>query len=161
MTATETDFPQLSWHDCHIWGLEFRVGVEQDWTSDFVIRLDFITEWLCSLDGAAEFRVAPAELIFHGVTEPVISIPWPQSVYQVAISLPSIDRIEREPVANQRIFLDRPYHRWTIRLNHPAQGVVSFGAVAFTQQLIGEPLLTGRQHLTMAERQHAIQTRRA
>ncbi len=40
---TEADFEHLSWHDCHIWGLDLHVGDpdEDDWTSDFVFDIDF------------------------------------------------------------------------------------------------------------------------
>lgn len=53
MTHTEADFERLSWHDCHIWGLDFRVGQpdEGDWTSDLVLDIDFIAEWLCGVTG--------------------------------------------------------------------------------------------------------------
>jgi hypothetical protein len=61
---TEADFDQLSWHDCHIWGVELRAGDadEGDWTSDLALDIDFIVEWLCGVAGGAQFRVAPAAL---------------------------------------------------------------------------------------------------
>jgi hypothetical protein len=39
-SVTEADFEQLSWHDCHIWGMEFQTGDpdEDDWTSDVIPR---------------------------------------------------------------------------------------------------------------------------
>ncbi len=75
---TEADFDALSWHDCHIWGMDLRPGDPDrgDWRSDFVLHLDFIAEWLCGVDGQAQFRVAPATLIFHGVTDLRINIDW-------------------------------------------------------------------------------------
>jgi hypothetical protein len=73
---TEADFERLSWHDCHIWGLAFRVGDpdENDWTSDLVLDIDFILDWICGAAGGAQFQVAPAALAFHGVTDPRIGI---------------------------------------------------------------------------------------
>jgi hypothetical protein len=138
--------------------LELRVGDpdEDDWTSDLVLRLDFIIEWLCGVGQPAEFRVAPVELVFHGVTDPHVSAPWNEPLYQAALYLPAIDRIEREPVKDQRVFLDRAYHLWRIRLNRPSDGEIRFGAVGFTQTQLGEPLLTARQHLTMRERDRAL-----
>jgi len=87
MTHTEVDFDRLSWHDCQIWGLEFRAGEpdEGDWSSDLVLDIDFITEWLCGVTGGAQFRVAPATLAFHGVTDPRIGIDWGNSGFQVAL----------------------------------------------------------------------------
>lgn len=62
LTYTEADFDRLSWHDCHIWGLAFQAGDpdEDDWTSDLVLDIDFVAEWICGLDGLAQFPVAPA-----------------------------------------------------------------------------------------------------
>jgi hypothetical protein len=149
----DIDFERLSWHDCHIWGLEFRVGAkEEHFTSELVLRLDFILEWVCGIDGTYRFRVAPAELVFHGLTDLCVSVAWPDTDLQVAMSLPSIGLIERERVADQKVFLDHPYYRWRIRLNWPDGGEITFGAVDFTQVLLAEPLLTEQQMLTPSER---------
>jgi hypothetical protein len=53
MTYTEADFDHLSWHDCHIWGVELRVGDpdDGDWTSELALDLDFIVEWICCIGG--------------------------------------------------------------------------------------------------------------
>jgi hypothetical protein len=41
MTYTESDFDRLSWHDCHIWAVEFRAGDSdnEDWTSDLALDI--------------------------------------------------------------------------------------------------------------------------
>jgi hypothetical protein len=151
---TDADFSDLSWHDCHVWGIAFRVGSpdDDDWTSDLLLDLDFITDWICEADGSCEFLVAPAELVFHGVTDPRTAIDWGERGFQTAIQLPSIEAIERERIDDQRVYLDQPYFRWRIRLNAPAGGALEFGAVGFTQTLRGEPRRTPRQHLTLRER---------
>ena len=159
MVHTEADFERLSWHDCHIWSLELRVGDpdEGDWTSDLALGIDWIEEWICRTDGGGEFRVAPAELVFHGVTDPSVALAWHPEGPQAALHLVSIDRIEREPQADQRVFLDRPYWRWRVRANWPRDGEIAFGAVGFTQTPLGEPLLLeGRQHLTRSERARSL-----
>ena len=76
MIYTEADFGRFSWHDCHIWGIELRAGDpdDGDWTSDLVLDIDFIVEWICGTGGGGQFRVAPATLVFHGVTDPKIAI---------------------------------------------------------------------------------------
>jgi hypothetical protein len=114
---TEADFDRLSWHDCHIWGVALHVGDpdENDWTSDLVLDIDYIVEWVCGVGGGGQFRVAPATLAFHGVTDPRITIDWGDSGFRVALHGISIDRIEREPVRDQKVFLDRPYYGWRIR----------------------------------------------
>jgi hypothetical protein len=151
---THEDFDRLSWHDCHVWGLQFRIGdIEAgDWTSDLVLDIDFITDWLGCGAGAARFRVAPATLTFHGVTDPRIAIDFGQSGHQVALHAVSIDRIDREPVAEQKVHLDRPYYRWLVRLNWPQGGELAFGAWGFTQELDAEPIVTESQHLSAVAR---------
>lgn len=154
MTYTEADFDRLSWHDCHIWGFELRVGDpdEGDWTSDLVLDLDFIVEWICGVDGGGQFRVAPATLVFHGVTDPRIDIDWGRSRHQAALHPASIANVEREPIQDQKVYLDRPYYRWRVRLNWPESGEIAFGAVGFTQTLRAEPILTDRQCLSLKQR---------
>lgn len=100
VTQTEADFEQMSWHDCHVWRIEFRVGEpdEDDWTSDLVLGLDFITQWLCGDDRNCSFKIAPANLVFHGVTDPQIAIRWGDSGFQTAIHHACIDQITREAV---------------------------------------------------------------
>ena len=153
-THTEADFDRLSWHDCHIWGFDLRAGDadEEDWTSDLVLDLDFIVEWLCGVEGGARFRVAPATLAFHGVTDLRIRIDWGDSGFQTALHILSIDEIEREAVREQKVHLDRPYFSWRIRLNWPRAGEIAFGAVGFTQTLRAQPVLIDKQHLSLGTR---------
>lgn len=154
---TETDFERLSWHDCHIWRIEFDVGDSDagDWTSDLVIGLDYIVEWLCDR-ATCRFKIAPANLIFHGVTDPKIDIDWGGSGFQAAIHHVSIDRILREQISDQKVFLGRPYYRWSIRMNCPQNAEIAFGAVGFTQTLLAEPVLCDQQRLSRAERSRLL-----
>ncbi len=151
---TESDFERLSWHDCHIWGIELRAGDpgEGDWTSDLALDIDFIVDWLCGVGGGGQFRVAPATLVFHGVTDLRINVDWGASGFQASLHEASIDRIEREPVREQKVYLDRPYYRWRIRLNWPESGEIAFGAVGFTQMLRAEAVLKDQQRLSFRER---------
>lgn len=154
MTHTEADFDRLCWHDCSIWGIELRAGDPDagDWTSDLALDIDFIVEWLCAVDRSALFRVAPATLVFHGVTDPLINVEWQRSGFQAALHLPSIGQIERTRIEGQKVFLDRPYYAWKIGLNWPQGGEISFGAVGFTQTLRGDPVVTEKQHLSASQR---------
>ena len=151
---TEADFDRLSFHDCHIWGLEFRAGDSDraEWVSDLALDIDYIVEWICGAGGGAQFRVAPATLVFEGATDLNIAADWGGSGFRCALHQASIDRIERERVRDQKIYLDRPYYSWTIRLNWPAGGVIAFGAAGFTLTTRGEEILTDRQKLSIAER---------
>jgi hypothetical protein len=151
---TEADFEQLSWHDCHIWRFELRSGEpeEGDWASDFALEIDFIAEWICGTEGGAQFRVIPATLVFQGVTDLKIHVDWSDTGFQCALHDVSIDRIERQHVADQKVCLDRPYYEWRIRLNWPEGGLITFGAAGFMQTLHGGGILTGKQKLSLNER---------
>jgi hypothetical protein len=155
MTYTESDFDRLSWHDCHIWAVELRVGDPEngDWTSDLALDIDFIVEWMCGVGrGGGQFRVAPATVVFHGVTDPKIDIDWGHSGFQAALHPLSIGKLERERIQDQKVYLDRPYYRWRICLNWPDGGLITFGAVGFTQTLRAEPILSQNQRLSRSER---------
>jgi hypothetical protein len=154
MTHTDADFERLSWHDCHIWAVELRAGDPDvgDWTSDLALDIDFIVEWACRADGTGQFRVAPATLVFHGVTDPKIDIEWARTGFRAALHPVSIGSVEREVIQDQKVHLDRPYYRWRIRLNWPDASEISFGAVGFTQTLRAEPVLTEKQCLSRKER---------
>jgi hypothetical protein len=149
-----TEFESLSWHDCHIWGLGLRVGSpdEDDWTCDLVLDIDFIVEWICGTSGGAQFRVAPATLTFHHVTDARIAIDWGDTGGQVSMHLISIDRIERTVAVGQKVHFDRAYYRWSIHNNWPTGGLISFCATSFTQTLRADPLLTDTQCLTLTTR---------
>jgi len=151
---TEADFDRLTWHDCHIWGIELRAGngAENDWTSDLALDIDYIVEWLSVADGGMQFRVAPATLLFHGVTDLSINITWQPTGHQVSLHPVSIAKIERQPIEGQRVFLDRPYYRFRIASNWPDGGEITFGAVGFTQTLRAEPVVSSEQLLTLAAR---------
>jgi len=153
-TYTEADFDGLSWHDCSIWGLEFRVGdfEDDDALSDLALDIDFIVDWVCGVGTRPQFRVAPASLVFHGVTSLRISLADMHSDYQTALYPLQIRRIERRPVADQKVYLDRRYDAWTIHLNTPSPGEIHFGAVAFTQRLRADPVLIESQRLSFSGR---------
>jgi hypothetical protein len=162
-SVTESDFENLSWHDCTIWGFALRHGdpAEDDWTSDVVLDIDFIVEWVrsetCDLESGGacvlQFKVAPATLTFHGVTDLRVELQSPSSGFQLVPPLISITSIQRERVQHQKVHLDRPYYSWTIKLdNCMTGGVISFGAVGFTQVLRAQPRLTKNQNLTLRER---------
>jgi hypothetical protein len=112
--VSDADFARLSWHDDTVYGLRFAVGdiARGDWRSELVLDLDHIVEWLCGQDRSVRFRVAPATLIFHDVTDLRIALDWGDSGHRMALGEPQIDAITRAAFADQKICLDRPYYRW-------------------------------------------------
>jgi hypothetical protein len=83
------------------------------------LDIDVIVEWICGAGGGGQVPVASATLIFPGVTDPKIAIDWGRAGSQVALHPVSIGSVERELIGDQRVYLDRPYYRWTIRINWP------------------------------------------
>lgn len=155
---TGPDSGDFGWHDCHVWGVSLRVGDPEldDWTSDLVVDIDYIVEWLCGVgEQKARFRVAPADLVFHDVSDLTVDLAWSDTAGRVALSLPSIDAITREPIPNRKVHLGRPYYRWTIDFNWPEGGSIRFGASGFTQTLRAEPILSDGQRLRAPERVRA------
>lgn len=150
---TDADFEHLSWHDCRLWGLDMRAGSpdEDDWTSDLVLDIDFIVEWLSAAD-RTRFRVAPATLAFHGVTDLTMILDSGDSGFRVALQEVTIDRIERRRVEHQQVYLDRPYYRWRVAFASRPAGEIVFGAVGFTQTLRAAPVISERQHLSLRQR---------
>jgi hypothetical protein len=99
--------------------------------------------------GRAQFRVAPATLRFHAVSDLRLAIEWRST--GVLLHEVSIDSVAREliPTAAR----ERPGYRWRIALNWPKSGEITFTAVGFTLALRTEPIVTDRQSLTRRARQ--------
>jgi hypothetical protein len=148
------DFDALTWHDNALYGLRLDVGdcARGDWHADLVLDIDHIVEWLCGVDRRIRFRVAPATLTFHDVTDLRIAIDCGDSGGRIALHALAIDAITRERIRDQKICLDRPYYRWRIGLNAPQGGAIDFGASGFTQVLRAEPALLEQQQLSPADR---------
>jgi hypothetical protein len=152
--SSETDFARQSWHDDTLHGLRIEVGdsARGDWRSELVLDIDHIVEWICEDGGRMRFRVAPATLTFHDVTDLAIAVDWGGSGHRIALHEAAIDAITRAPVADQKICLDRTYYRWRIALDWPRGGEIPFGASGFTQRLRAAPLLQDEQKLSTADR---------
>ncbi len=152
--ATEADFDRLGWHDNTVYGFRIDIGDPDrgDWRANLVVDLDYIVEWVCETDGRCRFRVAPATLSFHHATDLRIAIDCGDSRGRMGLHTLAIDRISREPVADQKICLDRPYWRWRIAFNWPQGGEIAFGASGFTQTLRAVPVLLDEQKLSPADR---------
>ncbi len=148
------DFERLPWHDNIVYGVRFDVGdnFRGDWHRDFVLDIDHIVEWICGVDGGARFRVAPATLTFHHVTDLRIAIDWGNSGGQMSLHELSIHAITREQVQDQKICLDRPHFRWRIAFNWPDGGQITFCASGFSQVLRAAPVELDEQRLAPADR---------
>jgi hypothetical protein len=144
-TWTESDYEELSWHDCHIHGLAM---IEREYgCGDLVLDIDFITEWEKMDDQALRFHVAPATLVFHEVWDLVIDLDY--KTVEAGSAPFSIDGLAREPHAN---FRSLTQFRYLMDINWP-RGSLSFIGHRFTQTLRAEPIVTSSQDLGLNERE--------
>ena len=153
-SAEASDFERTVWHDDTLYGLRLDLGDpdRDDWRGNLTLDLDHIVEWVCGVDRRCRFRVAPATLTFHDVTDLQVAVDCGDSGGQVALHALSIDGIARERIVDQKICFDRPYYRWRIAFNWPEGGEIRFGASDFTLDLRGEPVLQDEQQLSPLDR---------
>ena len=148
MTALE--FAPYAWHDNIVHAVRTRIGHPEqgDWRSELTLDIDHIVEWPSSTDRL--FKVVPATLTFHDAGDLSISID--SGTDQIALYEWSIDHIDREAIADQKVCLDRPYYRWRIELNWPKGGRIGFAASGFTQVARADPVLSATVRLASALR---------
>ena len=147
-----SDLP--SWHDNLIYGLHLRSADPERgvWRSDLLLDIDHIVEWVCGADNRCQFRVAPATLAFHDVTNLKISIDSEDGRYRQNINELSIAHIQRMPTDAFAEGHPRPYFEWSIVLNLPQGGEITFGASGYSQILRAEPKLVSEQRLVADDR---------
>src|SRR6266849_3886849 len=86
---TDADFSNLSWHDNSVHA--FRVIEGKDGTGEVILDIDHIVEWIES-DKRYNFRVAPAELRFRGVSDLRMTLDY-QSI-SAGLTPFTLERIE-------------------------------------------------------------------
>jgi len=144
---TSEDFNDLTWHDNHIHGFRVIEGVHG--TGELLIDIDFILEWLGADDsGNFRFQIAPADLIFHDVSNLTVSLDY--ASISAAMGPFSIDGIKKHIEKRERY--DATV--WTIDINFPA-GRISFEGSGFTQTLRGHAITTDQQVLSHEQRSSA------
>lgn len=142
------------WHDNLIYGLHLRAADPDRgiWRSDLLLDIDHIVEWVCSADNRPKFRVAPVTLAFHDVTNLRISLDFGDSTYRQNINELSIAQIWRNPTNAGEDGRLRPYFEWSIELNLPQGGEITFGGSGYTQTFRAESTLVHEQRLSADER---------
>ncbi len=141
-------FEDFCWHDNAIHGFRIIEG-EDGCSGELVLDIDYIVEWLQPQDdnAAFEFRVAPANLTFHEVTDLVVSVDYAAST--AAFQPMIIHEIQREFVTNPKGYSS---FVWNIDINWPRKSHISFHSSGFTQVLRAEPIVFGAQYLSPSQR---------
>lgn len=140
---TDADFDELSWHDNHVHGLTVREG--KHGTGDLILDVDFILEWVRSEHGI-EFIIAPADLVFHDVSNLRIAIDY--AALSAAMGPFSLQGIQRRFEARERYTAQI----WTLDVNFPS-GQIELEATGFTQLIRRTPIRCSEQVLSEQERQ--------
>lgn len=91
--------------------------------------------------------------MFSEVTDLRIEIDWKTDVAGQDVLHPaSIARLVRRQV-DVSLELPRPVYEWSVELNWPAGGAITFRATSFTLQVRADAVETdARQHLSTAQR---------
>lgn len=153
-----TEYDPYRFHDNQIHGIAFRTADpdRNDWTSDLVLDIDHVLEWV--KDGERiRFRVQPATLTFHGVTDLRVHLDGTVEGHSVGVALPWILEIERTAPPGAPGDPGRPSFRWRIVLASMPDGDLSFGSRGYSLELRGEPFLQDEQGLTFAQRNGSVE----
>jgi len=153
---TDEDFDTLSLHDCHIHGIELRTGdpSQGDWTHDLALDIDFIVDGWRGSDGKFAFLVAPAWLVFSEVTGLRIVVEWKnESVGGEVLHPAAISQLVRREIDSPQF--NRRGYEWSLELNWPEGGVITFCATSFILQAWADAVETdASQHLSTLRRSH-------
>jgi hypothetical protein len=142
------DFESYNWHDNAVHGIRIVEGAD-GCSGELILDIDFIAEWLKPKDGndAFCFRIAPADLTFHDVTELVISVNYAAST--AALQPMTIHEIHREIFTYPN---DHSSFAWKIEINWPRNSFISFHSSSFSQVTRKPPITSGSQYLSPQER---------
>jgi len=158
VTEDSADDVAHSWHDDLIYGLQIAAADPDAglWRSDLVLDIDHIVEWVCGTEGKVQFRVAPATLTFHYVTDLRLCADFGENDPPVTLNELSIDHVAKEHARPPGRSGD--YFRWRIALNLPRGGEIAFGASGYSLTLRAEPVLLDDQRLPASNRPPLFQS---
>ena len=139
------EFESTYWHDNAIHAIRIVDGSEGN--SKLVLDIDFIAEWLPPQEGAFRFMIAPADLTFYEVSELVMAIDYKKATAGVQPMV--IHEIKRTPVSYPSGYTS---YQWSIEINWPPDGVISFIASHLSQELRKSAILSESQCLEAGHR---------
>lgn len=138
------EFEKMHWHDNAIHSFQILEG---DISGDLVFDIDYIIDWSPTLHNHFNFKIAPSNLIFHEVTDLIISINYAKA--NACVQPMIIYEIHRQPFTC--LNGHNSYH-WKIEMNWPTKSFISFDADTFSQHQRMETIISEAQYLTPLER---------
>ncbi len=140
MRLKTEQFELMTWHDNTLHGISC---VDENFSNDLVLDIDYIEQWLNEA-GLYRFKVAPAKLVFHEVSQLKISLlnDGPRTMFAY---MATINGIGREQLSENR-------YKWVIDLLGCQENKITFEAAGFTQESYKEAIISTSQHLTVDQR---------
>jgi hypothetical protein len=124
---TTDDFEMMGWHDCRIHALAFT----GEW--DLSFDIDYICKWVESKKkDKFYFWIAPATLVFHGVSKVKTKIDVPSLLEIFELEKPS-----------------KTKNHWRVEF---IEGEMQFESTGFTQYIRSKPVCKRSQHLNLETR---------
>lgn len=145
---TIDQFDDFGWHDNAIHA--FRIAEGDDACSgQLILDIDYIREWVppAGQGGRFSFVVAPSDLVFHEVTDLVISIDYASC--SASLQPMTIDEIHREVYSYPNGYSS---FSWKIELNSPVDSFISFQSPRKSQVLKGKSVRSTSQWLMPSQR---------
>ncbi len=143
---TTEDFDKIQWHDNAIHGFRILEG-EDGFGGELILDIDFIVEWLGPFNNSFSFRIAPADLTFHDMSDLVISVDY--AAMPSAVQPMQIAEIHRESITYPNGFTT---FNWKIEIGWPPDGFIKFVSPGFTQKLRRRPITSKSQYLSELQR---------
>jgi hypothetical protein len=141
-------FDSFSWHDNAIHGFCVAEGPDGR-GGQLTLDIDFIVQWLPATgdDSAFAFVIAPADLVFHEVSDLIFSINYASCSASVQPMI--IHEIRREVLTYPN---GHRSYSWRIDLNWPRNSFISFHSPLMSQAVRGRSISSGAQYLQPVER---------
>ena len=130
-TWSDSDFDQMSWHDCRLYGLKLL-----NEAFEMSLDIDYILEWI-PVNNMFRFSVSPCLIMFANVSDVRINLLYRKEL------LCFVSEIER---SNKRLSPNRKVEVWDYRIVCDV-GNISFTSTGFQQKAISTPKLMETQDL--------------
>lgn len=143
---SDSDFEQMSWHDCYIHGLSFGTKSEESGTADFLLDIDYIFNWINPTppERFYHFGIAPCTLVFENTITLEMGIDEQEGFAFVPFQISDISILGRLQRGGE------PYgYHWKIWLQTGYMEIKSYG---FKQYVRRDPIQVGSQYLSLEER---------
>jgi hypothetical protein len=140
------EFDEMNWHDNVVHGFQLVEGAD-GYSGELILDIDHIVEWIKSADSTFSFVLTPSNLVFHNVTELIISINYAAAA--AALQPISIGEIYREI-----FFYPNGYssYRWKIVISWPSNSYITFLASGFSQISRKPSVISDSQCLSVGQR---------